>query len=166
MKNNISIIFRIDDRLIHGQVIVGWVKTLNLNNIIVANDKILKDKMRINVMKIAVPLEIHSEFLSIKETAKSLQADTWRGYKTIILLESPEDAYKLAICDVGITEINVGGLHFQDNRKQITSNLALNETDIEYLFKLHKLNIHLEGRGLPSDEPYDVIKAISRNGNK
>ncbi len=164
MKNN-NIIIRIDDRLVHGQVIVGWVKGMGLNNIVVANDPLLKDKLKMQLMKLAVPFGVNIEFLSIKETVEKFKLGKWKKFKSIILFESPKDAYKFLKEVEGINSINVGGLHFKENRKQLTPNIAVNKEDIEYLIKINELGIKMEGRALPTEDSYDVFKLIEKNGN-
>ncbi len=161
-KQNTNLIIRIDDRLIHGQVIVGWAKFLNLNKIIVANDAISKDKLKIQMVKLAVPPNISVDFIAINEAIESLNNNKWKGFDSILLLESPHDAYRLISSGCKINVINVGGLHVKENRKQVSQNLALNEEDKYYLRKIHQYNVFLEGRALPSDEQYDVSKVLSK----
>ncbi len=162
-RNNNIFIVRIDDRLIHGQVIVGWAKALNLNKIIVANNKLLNDKLKLQMMKIAVPSEISVEFLPIEEAIAAYKKNKWSDYASILLIESPEDAYKFVSAGSAgckIEKINVGGLHINNQRKQITPNIALSDKDIHYLQKLLDLQIFLEGRAVPSDEEYKVEKLL------
>ncbi len=161
-----NLIVRIDDRLIHGQVVTGWVKALGLNSIIVANDKLIKDSYKIEVIKLAVPSEIHLEFLRIKEAAEAIKKNKWKDYQTILLVESPEDAYKLVKLGCKFDTINVGGLHYREGRVQITSNIAVDETDKKFLYALSDAGIRLEGRALPSDEAYNVIKALNSHYKK
>ncbi len=161
-----NFIVRIDDRLIHGQVITGWVKVLNLNNIIVANDKLVKDKYKIQVIKLAVPSDIHLEFLTIKNAAEMIKQGRWKNYQTILLVESPKDAYRLVKMGCRFSTINVGGLHYKEGRVQLTSNLAVDENDRRYLIELAKMGVQLEGRALPSDEAYNVIKILNTHNNK
>ncbi len=158
-----NIIIRVDDRLVHGQVITGWVKLLDLNNIIVANDDILHDKTRMQIMKLPVPINVHIEFLSISSAIESFKKNKWKKYKTIMLFESPKDAYEFVKEVDNTTSMNIGGLHFKDSRVQITHNLAVNHEDKEYLIKISELNIKLEGRALPSEDPYDVIKVLEKD---
>lgn len=160
--NNIFIV-RIDDRLIHGQVIVGWAKALNLNKIIVANNKLLNDKLKLQMMKIAVPPDISVEFLAIEEASIAYKKNKWADYASILLIESPKDAYKFVSASSAgrkIKKINVGGLHIKSQRKQIIPNIALDDKDIHYLKKLMELQIVLEGRAVPSDEEYKVEKLL------
>ncbi|MBN1898358.1 MAG: PTS sugar transporter subunit IIB [Spirochaetes bacterium] len=165
-----NLIVRIDDRLIHGQVVTGWVKTLKLDNIVVANDSLINDHYKIQVIKLAVPSDINLEFLNINTAAKKLKEKRWQKFQTILLIESPEDAYKLVKQGCSLKSINVGGLHYKLGRVQLTANLALNEQDKKYLKDLAKEGIQLEGRALPSDEAYNVIKMINstkkKNANK
>ena len=164
MKHS-TFIVRIDDRLIHGQVIVGWVKALNLNNIIVVNNIILHDNLKMQMMKLAIPSEINVEFLSLERSIEDYKLDKWVKYESIMLFESPKDACFFISNDCKIKKLNVGGLHVREDRLPFTSNLALNQKDIGYLKKIHKLGVEMEGRALPTDEQYKVIKIIEGRSN-
>ncbi len=157
------LIIRIDDRLIHGQVIVGWVKALDLDNIIVANDDLLKDKLKLEMMKLAVPSDINIEFLTMKEAVSGCKNNKWKAYETILLVESPKDAYNLVSKGCSVKSINVGGLHMKDGREPVTDNLALNDKDRDYLKRLIELDLYLEGRALPSDREYRIEKILKKS---
>ena len=156
-----NMILRIDDRLVHGQVITGWVKSLNLNNIIVANNKLIKDEYKISATKIAIPTGVDIEFLTIAKTAKALNENKWEKKQTIILVESPKDAYEILKRAPVFKTVNVGGLHLRNHRFQLTDNIAIDTEDEKYLLMIHNLGITLEGRALPTDEPYNVIEVLS-----
>jgi len=159
-RNKRNFIIRIDDRLIHGQVIVGWVKALNLSRIIVANDKLLKDKLKKEMMKLAVPPDINVEFLSLQKAILLYKEKNWEKEESILLLESPADVCFFIDQGCRMEKINVGGLHLHDQRKQVTPNLALDAEDISCLKKLINRKIILEGRALPGDEEYSLEKVI------
>ena len=160
--SNNTLIIRIDDRLIHGQVIVGWARTLNLNKIIVANNELVKDKLKLQMMKLAVPSDISVEFLTLEEAITAYKENKWIAYNPILLIESPEDAYKFVAAGCKVKKINVGGLHIQNQRKQITQNIALSDEDKYYLRKLIEKQVVLEGRALPSDEESKVEKLLTK----
>ena len=42
---------RVDDRLIHGQVITQWVKVFDTQKIVVIDNAVAKDKMQKNILK-------------------------------------------------------------------------------------------------------------------
>ncbi len=157
------LIIRIDDRLIHGQVIVGWVQALDLDNIIVANDDLLKDKLKLKMMKLAIPSDINIEFLTIKDAVSGCKNNKWKAYETILLVESPKDAYNIVSKGYSVKSINVGGLHMKEGREPVTANLALNDKDRDYLKRLLELSIYLEGRALPSDREYRIEKILKKS---
>jgi PTS system mannose-specific IIB component len=39
-------IVRIDDRLIHGQIVQGWLKTIHITAILVVSDEVASDQMQ------------------------------------------------------------------------------------------------------------------------
>ena len=44
---------RVDDRLIHGQVVMRWTRTIGANIILVPNDKVAKDPLQQSLMRMA-----------------------------------------------------------------------------------------------------------------
>ena len=52
------VLTRIDDRLIHGQVMTAWIKQKNAVQVVVADDEVAEDEFMINVLEMAVPDEI------------------------------------------------------------------------------------------------------------
>ena len=64
---------RIDDRLLHGQVVFMWTKQLNIKGIIVANDELVQDPIQSLAMKLAVPEQIKLLIKSIEEASRLIQ---------------------------------------------------------------------------------------------
>ena len=60
-------LFRIDDRLIHGQIVVGWVNALKADSIIVINDAVARNELQKCLLKMAVPPEIKVEIFAVDE---------------------------------------------------------------------------------------------------
>ena len=56
---------RIDDRLIHGQIVTKWIKEANAKMILVSDDKAASDKMLQTILKLAVPSGISNEIIYI-----------------------------------------------------------------------------------------------------
>ena len=119
-------------------------------------------RLKLNMMKLAVPPDISVELLNIADAAASCCSSKWEKDEAILLLESPKDAYELRKKGCQCKTINVGGLHIKDNRQQVTDNLAMNEEDIKYLKLLLKDGVELEGRALPSDEEYRLDKILAK----
>ncbi len=156
-------VFRIDDRLIHGQVIVGWVKRLRLNCIIVANDEAATDYVQKSLMALAIPQdEVKSFFWTLEETVVKVNSGAVASYHYILLVNSVFDAYKLIDLGLKATELNIGGLHFKNNKSQYSTSIFLDETDIDLLEDLQKRGIKITAQPLPDDSCVELNKILPR----
>ncbi len=157
-------IFRIDDRLIHGQVIVGWVNQLNLKEIIVANNELVKNVLRRNLLEISVPEKVQTHFLTLNDTIEYFKSrEEKKSITGILLVENPHDALILSNNGLPITEINLGGMQQMGKGKEklpLAPYIRINKKDARELLILSKKGIIIEGRATPKDKPIDIIKLI------
>lgn len=143
-------LIRIDDRLIHGQVVVGWVKALTIQRLVVVNDAIAKNAMQKTLMEMAVPTGLKISFFTLEEAAAACKGQTER-VRTLLLFSSPTDV--LAYQDKGgfLSSINVGGMHFGDGKRQVCKTVCVNEEDLAAFKALKARGIELEVRAVPGD---------------
>jgi PTS system mannose-specific IIB component len=155
-------IFRIDDRLIHGQVIEGWVHALNLTRITIASDRIKEDESYKKILEISVPSEIKVDVLGIRELAQKNN----RGYldeeDTIVLFESPGDVLELLDYGTKIGTLNVGCLHYDGFNRKLKRNIAATEKDIDDFKDINSMGTKLECRSVPADKKIDLMEIINR----
>ena len=87
------LLVRIDDRLIHGQVMTAWMKTLPAQEIIVVDDRVAKDEFMLFVLQNAAPKGVKVVALSEEDAVKRLQ----EGLKvpSYILAKSPVSLKRL-----------------------------------------------------------------------
>lgn len=157
---------RIDDRLIHGQVVVGWAQALKSNHIVVIDDDIAVNEMQKFLFRMATPTEIKLSILTIKEAAEIIKKRGFDDDFTILLLKSPENAYKLVKAGGKLSSINIGGMHFGEGKTQIFDAVFVDDKDIEYIKLLAENGIELEARMVPTDPKKDVIKVIEEKVKK
>ena len=75
-----SYIVRVDDRLIHGQVVEGWIKPLRITTIVVASDSVYCDLMQKALFELSVPPSVTLKCCSLALTAEDLaRVHTTRG---------------------------------------------------------------------------------------
>jgi mannose/fructose/N-acetylgalactosamine-specific phosphotransferase system component IIB len=150
-------LLRIDDRLVHGQVVEGWLKALHINHVVVASDAVDADETQKALYFLAVPLGIQLTCLSVREAAKAWRANRWREDKVLMLVSTPEDVLKLAEAGAPVRSVNVGGLHFQEGRIQVLKGISLDDSAVRVLKALSAQGIVLEARALPLDDPLDIV---------
>ena len=77
---------RIDDRLIHGQVVIGWTRTKSINFILAVDDEVATNKMQVKLMKMATPPGVKSEVLSANDAVKLLQSGKLDKAKVFLVM--------------------------------------------------------------------------------
>ena len=110
------VLYRIDDRLIHGQVMTAWSKVYKSTNIICIDDETAKNEMLCSIMKMAVPSDYEVQILTTEDAIKAIKAEPERR-RTIVLAKAPGTMLNLAKSGVDIKELNVGNMGQGANRK-------------------------------------------------
>jgi|AGTN01.1.fsa_nt_gi Phosphotransferase system, mannose/fructose/N-acetylgalactosamine-specific component IIB len=157
------VLVRIDDRLVHGQVVEGWLKTIHVSHIVVVSDEVAKDKMQQTLLGMAVPSSIKVTNLSVEDAAKQLKARQFEKERIMLLLSRPRDVLRLVEQGVALTSVNVGGMHYSLGKRQLLRNLSVDPGDISDLQAISRFGIELEGRVLPADERVDIIAVINKD---
>ena len=103
-------LLRIDHRLLHGQVAFSWTKFLESDCILIASDNLMKDELKMSAMRMAKPTGVKLVMKSIEDSIKALNSGVTDKYKLFIIVESVEDAYRLASGFPAIKSINIGGM--------------------------------------------------------
>jgi len=154
------VLIRIDDRLIHGQVVVGWVRYLQVNHIVVADDKVAADPTQRMIYEMVVPPDIKVSILSVKQAAQFMKQETQDTLRTIVLFSKPQDVLTFWQSGGPVKSVNVGGMRFEPGKKQIAQAISVNEADLTAFCELRKHKIELEGRAVPMDPPLDITKYL------
>ena len=159
------VLARIDDRFIHGQVLTRWIKIHAADRIIVVSNEVAQDEMRKTLILSVAPSNVKASAVSISKMAKAFHSPRYEDTTAMLLFENPGDIVSLIEAGVPIETVNVGGMRFENNRRQITKSVSVTEKDIKSFEQLHGLGVKLELRQLPSDSSEDFMQ-ILRNAIK
>lgn len=155
------VLVRIDDRLIHGQVIVGWGSRLHPDRILLANDEVAENPWERDLYVSVAPPDIEVCVSTVKEAVRKIQKEQEEDKRrTILLVSSPRDALRLVEYGAPIQEINVGGLHFREGRRQILPFVFADQTDIEAFRSLLQRGVQLECRDVPTCRRTELEKVL------
>lgn len=157
-----GIIWRIDDRLIHGQVIIGWCGQLPVQRLIVCDNEIASSEWERNLLLMAAPVNLPAEVCSVEQTANSVHL--WQSSKkiTLILLKSPDLVKALLARGVSFEKVNIGGIHYREDRQEYLSYLFLSSEEVEIFRELIKTGIYFECQDLPTSSSYNLEKLIEK----
>ena len=152
---------RVDDRMIHGQVTVGWSRFFSITQIVVISDELAGDSMQESLLGMAVPEGIVFSLFSTKEAAEKLQDESFVKPNTILLTSSIEE-YRKLILDEGfpLAEINIGGLRYPQGGLDVCEGVRLTEKDLAAVDALAAHGVKIEVRTVPSTLKVDLLPLL------
>lgn len=157
-------LIRIDDRLIHGQVVVGWVKALNIERLVVVNDGIARNSMQKTLMEMAVPSGLKVSFFTVAEAVERCRPSEPRE-RSLLLFANPVDVLEFGKKGGALSTVNVGGMHYCEGKQQVSKTVCVDNGDVEAFRELKKRGIELEVRAVPGDVREQLDKYISQLKN-
>jgi sorbose PTS system EIIB component len=157
---------RVDDRLIHGQVVVGWAQALKATHICVVNDEAAASEMQKSLFRMATPSDIKLTVMTVAQGAGALKSRAFDDDETIVLFKRPQDALAMMKSGGKMPELNIGGMHFVEGKAQIFDAIFMDADDIECFAELNRMKISLEVRMVPTDSKKEVIRGIEEKINK
>ena len=133
---------RVDERLVHGQVIASWSKILSIRQILVIDDQLAKDSFMGTVLAMAAPSGVKVELVSVDEAVRRIQKDGAQdGVNTMLLFKGPQCALALVENGVEIRELNIGNMGAGPSRKAISRNVYASASEVEIFKKLLDMGI-------------------------
>lgn len=154
-------LWRIDDRLIHGQVATRWTKETGVSRIIVVNDNVAKDEIRSNMLKQAVPPGVSAHVVSVDKMMRVYNNPEYADDTVMLLFTNPSDCYTLVERGVPIQSINVGGMAFKEGRTMLDLSVSVDAHDVEVFKKLVERGIEVEVRKVASDKKVQILDLIA-----
>ena len=154
---------RIDNRLVHGQILESWVPYLHASRIIVVNDEVAGDMFRESVIRMAVPRGIDVLLCGVEDfTAEQIAGgEAADAADTIILFSSIDDVLRAHRLGFRFQSLNVGNVQNNgDNKRKIGNHIRLSEEEINGLMMLVGLGIDVEIRSVPRDRPESFADAV------
>ncbi|WP_308002659.1 PTS sugar transporter subunit IIB [uncultured Parolsenella sp.] len=145
------IAIRIDDRLIHGQVVAYWSNSLKLTRIMVANDEVAVDDMRKTVLRMAVPAGIKSSIIPVERAAKQILEGKYAGQRVFLIVNSPADILRLIDYGLPIKKFNVGNLGGKEDTKPIKKYVNVTDEQMKQFRELLDRGIEITTQLVPQD---------------
>ncbi|HEH2460555.1 TPA: PTS sugar transporter subunit IIB [Klebsiella oxytoca] len=150
---------RIDDRLIHGQVITTWVKNHDIEQVLIINDKVAGDKIQQSVLTMSAPPELKVQVFGVQKFIEILQKTEIKR-RTMLLFTNSIDVNTLVENGVKIDKLNVGGMRMQEGRKSLSRAVAVMPEEEQAFKSLIARNIPVEIQMVPKDPVVDLQTLI------
>ncbi len=152
---------RIDHRLLHGQVVYSWLKSIDCQAVLICNDGVAEDETRQRLMQLSVPDKKKFLARGIDATAAILNNPKNQPVKFFVILESLADAVALIDRVPQINNLNLGSIKKVDGAIKISNAVFLTPADKALLIALHRRPVALDVRQLANDEPIDIYPLLA-----
>ncbi len=151
---------RVDNRLIHGQVVEAWLPHLKVSRVAVADDEAASSPLIRAAMALAVQsaIEVLIQPLERMDYA-ALSADSVR---TLLLVREVAGAAWAADHGLQLSQLNLGNVHFASGRRQVSPSVFLSPEELAELKQLAGKGVHVEARAVPSERPLELPELQER----
>jgi len=144
-------LLRVDHRLLHGQVAFSWTQYVGADCILIANDNVPEEELRKTTIKLAKPPSVKLVIKNINDSIEAIISGVTDKYNLFIVVESVNDAWRIASAVDEIQSINLGGIKAKEGSKNISKAINLLPEEIEQLQQLVGKGVEVEIRQVPND---------------
>lgn len=135
---------RVDDRLIHGQVVAVWLRAVGAHRIVIIDDKTAQDEFLRDLVVLAAPQGVQVEVHGVADGTPRVAELAGSSDEAFILLRSPVIALQLRRAGVPFDVLNVGGMGAGPGRRSLYKNISANEEELAAMRELEKLGTRVE----------------------
>ncbi len=141
---------RIDDRLIHGQVVLGWARALGIGDIVLVDDDVAASAWEQDLYRMAVPPELQVEFVGTAEARRRL-AEWEAGSTAVLILTGKVDTMARLLDGVAHPPpVNLGGIHHRAGRIERLPYVYLTDEELQELRRLEEAGVQVTAQDVPS----------------
>lgn len=154
---------RVDNRLLHGQILEAWVPRLKIQKVVVADDEAAASPLALAAMTLCVPPDLPIEVKPVREIDWAALADD--PGRNLVLVRDISDLARARAAGLNsrlAPNVNVGNVHFAPGRHPVTPSVFLGDPEIEALRLLTGAGFAVEARSIPSETPTGMAEMERR----
>lgn len=150
---------RIDERLIHGQVMTRWITGLYITRIILIDDTIAKDDFMVDVLLLSAPVGVEVKVMTVDDAVKFIAVDD-SSAKTMLLFK--DIRYVKALSDAGflVPRLDIGNIGSSPIRKGVTREVFMSPEEQAMAKELCEKGMYIYIQKLPSDKEQDLMALL------
>lgn len=160
------VLARVDDRLIHGEVITGWLPVTKATRIYIVDDVVASDEFTRRVLQASAPKYLHCFVYPVDEAAEKLSAKGKADERLVILVKTPTTFARLMKKGVALKEVNLGGVGPEDGRVPFFKNVSLNREEVLACEYLMDTGCSVYFQLVPDQRRYEIRDAVQQAKEK
>ena len=148
------VLCRIDDRLIHGQVVIGWGRPMGIDLIILVDDQVAGSDWEQELYRMAVSPDMEVRFVTVAEATVHLPEWQSNGKRGLVLTGDLETMAALHAANPQVVHrINLGGIHHRPGRRERLPFVYLTDQEMKTLVCLEQQGAVITAQDLPTSPP-------------
>ena len=152
---------RVDNRLVHGQILEAWVPFIKAKCIFVVDDNAASDFFCETVIRMAVPSEIEVNILSVEDFARLYAYKREKGKKTIVLFSNIADVCRVYKLGFHFDKLNIGNIHNEKYKLCCAPSVFLCDNDIKDIVTLlENAGVFIEIKRVPRERAVNIRDAL------
>ncbi|MDQ8512446.1 PTS sugar transporter subunit IIB [Enterococcus faecium] len=151
---------RIDHRLLHGQVVFSWSKSLQINRILVVNDEAANDELKKMSLELSKPQGIKLNIFTVENTLTKISKIEALSENIMMIFGNTKDVRQFCESYSNVKEINYGGIIKKEGSKQFSNAIFLTENEIEDAKVLKSMGIKQFMQQVPTSKKEDLNTMI------
>lgn len=149
-------LIRVDDRLVHAQIVVGWMEFLRCRHVVVVDDEVARDADRLELFRMVVPEDVRLEALEIRQAAgRSAELEALAD-PVLVLFSDPISLQTSVDAGLAPRSVNLGGMHQSAGRRQWVHGLFASDSEIAAIRRMIGMGIDFEIRPVPAARRIEV----------
>jgi PTS system mannose-specific IIB component len=158
------VLIRVDDRLIHGQILESWLPYLKAQCLIVANDLLVEDSFQMAILSMAVPDRIKLRMVNVDRVGALESDNDVQGKITLIIVSSITDAQRIIKNGIQVEKVNLGNMRSRGSDKQLMYSFWVNDSDIEMIKDIISQGISVSLQSVPREKEVDIREILDTLG--
>lgn len=154
------LVTRIDDRLIHGQVVTAWIKQYPINKILIIDELLSKNKLMGRIYKAAAPVGVEVMIMDQADAADFLKGDPFVKEHLMILVKIPQVLEQLLDDGITISKIILGGMGAGPDRKTLNKNVSASEAERACMKRVIDRGIDIFYQLVPVEKEVNIKKML------
>ena len=145
---------RVDNRLLHGQVLEAWMPSLGATTVVVADDEAAASPLARAAMTLCIPCEVPARVERLAAVDYAALAES--PAPALLLVRDVAglvEATTLGLTPARARRINLGNVHFAMGRRPVSPSVFLTAEELQALKGLAAAGYSIEARAVPTDAP-------------
>jgi len=155
-------LYRIDDRLIHGQVVVGWGQPLDIGFLVLVDDLVASSDWEQELYRMAVPPEMEIYFADVDTAIRDHARYATDPRLGILITGDISSMHRLINGVKAIGSVNLGGIHHRAGRKQKLRYIFLTPDEERELLDLEASGVEVTAQDVPGASPVPLGEILAR----